>query len=229
MSIPHKNMPNQIRLRQKKLSKAIGGHTSYQSYMPKHQRGAVLLVALIMLLVLTLLGVASIDSSGMQTRMANNQRDRIIAMQAAEAGLLEAENYLENMHFTADNIGACEPTSPDCFDASCEYGLCFTGLYVPILVGLSSCTNVDVDGEPRNNPLLDVFNDDNNRSRELIGSAIPAKVKYYIEFRCYTKADVLGLLALGNTDFLFRITSYAETDSGRGRVMLQSTYSIKGS
>lgn len=198
-------------------------------YLPKRQSGAVLLVALIMLLVLTLLGVASIDSSGMQTRMANNQRDRIIAMQAAEAGLLAAENYLENMHFSSENIGGCSPTSQDCFEATCEYGLCFNGVYTPILLGLSTCTNIDTTGEPRNNPVLDVFNDNNNRSRELIGSAIPAKVKYYIEFRCYTKADVLGLLALGNADFLFRITSYAETDSGRGRVMLQSTYSIKGS
>ena len=156
----------------------LGSRAGRQGYLPKKQSGAVLLVALIMLLVLTLLGVASIDSSGMQTRMANNQRDRIIAMQAAEAGLLAAETYLENMHFSSENIGGCSPTSQDCFEATCEYGLCFTGVYTPILLGLSTCTNVDAAGEPRNNPALDVFNDDNNRSRELIGSAIPAKVKY---------------------------------------------------
>ena len=112
----------------------LGSRAGRQGYLLKKQSGAVLLVALIMLLVLTLLGVASIDSSGMQTRMANNQRDRIIAMQAAEAGLLAAETYLENMHFSSENIGGCSPTSQDCFEATCEYGLCFTGVYTPILL-----------------------------------------------------------------------------------------------
>lgn len=191
------------------------------------QRGAVLIIAMIMLLVLTILGIAGIDSSGMQIRMANNQRDRIVAMQAAEAGLMAAEIYLENADISADNIGNCTSLEPDCFEATCENGLCFTGVFTPVVLGISICTGID-GVEPRNNPLLDVFNDGNNRSVELTGSAIPAKVKYYIEFRCYTKADVLGLLALGNADYLFRITSYAETDSGRGRVMLQSTYSVKG-
>lgn len=202
-------------------------------FVSRHrQGGAVLLVAMVMLLILTLIGVAGIDSSGMQTRMANNQRERIIAFQAAEAGLMAAERYLENADLSDDNFGAnCNAADPDCFEATCGNGLCFTGTYINAglpLVNLPTC----IDGttvEPHANPALDVFKDGNGRSVELAGSAIPARVKYYIEFRCFTQASVLNVLGVGNADLLFRITSYAESESGRGRVMLQSTYSVSGS
>jgi len=58
------------------------------------QRGAVLVVGLIMLLLLTVIGMASIRSAGLQESMAGNMRDRNLAFQAAEAGLRIAEKTL---------------------------------------------------------------------------------------------------------------------------------------
>ena len=55
------------------------------------QQGTVLLVALIMLLVMTLLGLNSMRGTTLEERMAGNWRDQIIALQAAEAALREAE------------------------------------------------------------------------------------------------------------------------------------------
>lgn len=59
-----------------------------------NQRGATLLVGLIMLLLMTVIGLAAMRGSGMQELMAGNMRDRNQAFQAAEAGLRAAEEVL---------------------------------------------------------------------------------------------------------------------------------------
>lgn len=60
----------------------------------QRQRGAVLIVGLIMLLLLTMIGLASIRGSDLQERMAGNMRDRNLAFQSAEAVLREGESVL---------------------------------------------------------------------------------------------------------------------------------------
>jgi len=60
----------------------------------KRQSGAVLVVSLLLLLVMTLLGLGAAQSTRMQERMAGNQRDLELAMQGAEAGLRAAEDLL---------------------------------------------------------------------------------------------------------------------------------------
>ena len=57
----------------------------------RSQRGAVLIVALVLLLVLTLLGTAGIQDTAMEERMAGNFRDHSAAMQAAETALRTGE------------------------------------------------------------------------------------------------------------------------------------------
>ena len=58
------------------------------------QRGFVLIVALVLLLVLTVLGLAAAQSTSLEERMAGNARNRDMAFQAAEAGLRAAESCL---------------------------------------------------------------------------------------------------------------------------------------
>lgn len=60
----------------------------------KRQRGAVLAVGLVILLVITLLGLAGIQGTSLEERMAGNSLDRQRAFQAAEAALLVGEAYL---------------------------------------------------------------------------------------------------------------------------------------
>lgn len=59
------------------------------------QRGSALIIGLIFLMLLTLLGVAAMQGSALQERMAGNLRDRGLAFQAAEAALREAERLLQ--------------------------------------------------------------------------------------------------------------------------------------
>ncbi len=58
---------------------------------PHHQRGAVLIVALIMLLLLTIIGISSMRGTTLQERMAGNLRDDSLAFQASEAAMRQGE------------------------------------------------------------------------------------------------------------------------------------------
>ncbi|MGI9319904.1 MAG: pilus assembly PilX family protein [Thiogranum sp.] len=70
--------------------------TPTANHTPVRQRGAVLAISLLVLLVMTVLGVAAMGSTTLQERMANNNRQQQVAFQAAEAALRAAENYLGN-------------------------------------------------------------------------------------------------------------------------------------
>jgi type IV pilus assembly protein PilX len=86
----------------------------------RHQRGAILIVSLIFLMVMTLLILASVRGTVMQERMASGLYDRSLAFQAAEAALREGERYvLENAPKPSatgcDTAGNCSkpvPTKP---------------------------------------------------------------------------------------------------------------------
>jgi len=60
------------------------------------QRGAVLIVALVLLLVLTVLGTAGIQDTAMEERLAGNYRDHSAAMAAAETALRTGETDVAN-------------------------------------------------------------------------------------------------------------------------------------
>jgi type IV pilus assembly protein PilX len=58
------------------------------------ERGAALIVALMMLMVMTVLGVTAARTTNLQERMAGNLRDTNLAFQSAERGLREGETFL---------------------------------------------------------------------------------------------------------------------------------------
>lgn len=58
----------------------------------RRQGGVVLVVALMFMLVMSIVGVAAMQSTLMQERMAGNTRDRNLAFQAAEAALRAGED-----------------------------------------------------------------------------------------------------------------------------------------
>lgn len=60
----------------------------------KRQSGVVLVIGLIMLLLMTLIGVTAMQVTGLEEKMAGNNRNVILAFQASEASLRDAEAYL---------------------------------------------------------------------------------------------------------------------------------------
>lgn len=61
----------------------------------QNQRGAVLIISMIILLLLTILGVTSMRTTQLEERMAGNARDRHVAFEAAEAALIDAETFVQ--------------------------------------------------------------------------------------------------------------------------------------
>jgi type IV pilus assembly protein PilX len=61
------------------------------------QKGAILVVSLLLLLVMTVLALTASQSTRMQERMAGNARDLDLAFQAGEAGLRGAETRIDGM------------------------------------------------------------------------------------------------------------------------------------
>ncbi len=68
----------------------------------RHQQGAVLVVGLIILVVLTLMGVQAMRTNLVQERMASNMRERNLAFQAAEAALRAGEARVQQAPAAAD-------------------------------------------------------------------------------------------------------------------------------
>ncbi|WP_165770051.1 pilus assembly PilX family protein [Thauera propionica] len=84
------------------------------------QHGAVLIIGLIMLLVVTMIGLTAMQTSTQQERMAGNLHDRNLATQAAEATVRVAEEALTaglfpftvslvNGRFDIESVGTSAP------------------------------------------------------------------------------------------------------------------------
>ena len=83
--------------------------TRFQALHGK-QRGAVLVVTLIFLMVITILAISSVQISTSEERMAGNMKDWNIAMQAAESALRDAEFDIYGV--CSVNVSSCTLRSP---------------------------------------------------------------------------------------------------------------------
>lgn len=95
------------------------------------EAGAALIVALIMLLISTMIGLASIRSTATSERMAANMYDRSLAYQAAEAALRAGELAVEADSVTAIdctlNNADCPPTPVSTFNPANSTGWTLSG------------------------------------------------------------------------------------------------------
>lgn len=80
------------------------------STMPLRQKGVSLVVVLILLLVMTLLGLAVLRGTLLEERMSSNLMDRSLGFQAAESALRRGEA-----------VAATAPTPPS---SGCAAGIC---------------------------------------------------------------------------------------------------------
>lgn len=81
----------------------------------RQQRGVSLLIVLILLLIMTLLGLASMRVGLLQEKMSGGQFDRSLSFQAVEAATREAEARIQ-----------VNPTPTFPSTATCAAGLCAT-------------------------------------------------------------------------------------------------------
>lgn len=84
--------------------------------LPSRQRGVALVMVLLLLLIVTLLGLASMRGAILQERMAANTYTRAVAFQVAETALREAEVYANQkpaLPASGCTQGACARTPAD--------------------------------------------------------------------------------------------------------------------
>lgn len=74
------------------------------------EKGAVLIVALVMLLLLTIIGLSSMRGTSLQENMAGNMRDSNLALQASEAALRKGEEEVTK-GFIAGTLGDLETSN----------------------------------------------------------------------------------------------------------------------
>lgn len=163
---------------------------------PRRQRGIVLAVALIMLVVITLLGVSAMQVTSLEERMAGNMRDRSLAFQSAEAALRDGERLL------------AENTVP-AFDGN-------NGLYqAPAPDDPPVWLNAD-----------DAFWETNGRTYSDTVSGVSAPPRYIIEEFPYVPAvgDSLDPGEIPPPPNTYRVTARGIGGSATAVVVLQSTY-----
>lgn len=190
---------------------------------PRRERGVVLVVALVLLLVLTLIGLSTMESSGMEMKMANQSRERLVAMQAAEAGLHAAESFIESTGFSDAELDGSDCGAGHCFKADCSGGgYCFSGTNAsdPDLCTLTPTASPAWENES--------LWKTSGRHHQLLSDGLEAEVKYIVEFLCHIPNSATDSAA-PKDHFLFRITSLATVNTAKSRVMLQSTYKVKAS
>jgi type IV pilus assembly protein PilX len=118
----------------------------------KRQRGTVLLMALMFLIVLSLLGIAMVSSTSVEERMARNARDQDVAMQAAEAALRDARIRITGYH-----TNPATPLSTWDFYDDCTNGLCSRNAAQPVWTQFGASSGGDKSvalGTGTNSPTL---------------------------------------------------------------------------
>jgi type IV pilus assembly protein PilX len=172
--------------------------------MVARQRGVALFIALVVLLIITILGVAGLQTTTLEERMAAASRDRDIAFQAAESALSQAEAFIETLG----------PGDLAQFQNNAG------GLYVPP-VGATAPEWWDVVSWSGGGGITVATS---------VPGPVAAQPQYIIEHvtTIVPAEDSLNLsnigASVGAPTEIFRITAYGVGGSDRAEVLLQATY-----
>lgn len=172
--------------------------------MMKQQRGMALIISLIILLLMTIIGLAAMRTSLMEEKMAANSRDQALAFQASEIGLRDQERWLMSQ--------TLEPLPTD--DGS-------NGIWNPDSVDPVLNNAISWWQEPNRN--ITWWNA-NGRAYGQNITNVKSPPQSIIEFHQYISDDLV--MGDGNTDagrVFYRITTRGTGGSDQARILLQST------
>ena len=170
------------------------------------EHGYALFLSLVMLMIITVLGVSSIQTTTMQERMARNARDSNLAFQSAESAIKDAETLMETFNsltpFNAANANS-------------------NGFYYEGAYNVASNWSTVVWSDPAGDYITAPTNID----------GVAQQSKYIIEHvkTVVADADRLNLDNIGQDTGsgraqIFRVTVYGTGGTDTAHVMIQSTY-----
>jgi type IV pilus assembly protein PilX len=167
----------------------------------RRQRGASLVISLLLLVALTVLGISTIRTTNLQERMAGNARDLNIALQGAEAGLRDGEARIRaqvNRPVATGAIGCL----------FCQRGTLPVGIADETVFNWNQ--NAHEFGAPG--------------ARDLMLNELPEDPRYVIEELAFVRDSlVVGQDPSEGRDF-YQVTARSTGASGRANTVLQSTY-----
>jgi len=171
----------------------------------KDQRGAILVTAMLLLLVLTIIGITAAQMTRMQERMAGNLRDQNLAFQGAEAGLRDAEELIRSRAALPDT----------CVEAPCLFWARSTLANVPAQ---------DQEWWDDNSTELEADGDRSSAAHDM--AELDSDPQFVIE--SLGLADPLGTVTVGEgppggRDF-YQITARSTGGSGSATTVLRTTY-----
>ncbi len=203
------------------------------------QGGAVLILSMVILLIMTLIGTANMQSSGFQQKMATNAKARQEAFQVAESTLRFAEARFQNQYnggiSERNLILNCQAGASNCFESTCSDGLCFSGS-LDFSGERALCQVLPAGG----GSVIDAgaYLDKNiwasdDRHLKAVGilpsDDYESDPKYVIEFMCYVRKDASQDCITGGgagCSPLFRVTALVERKGAAARVMLSSMFRV---
>ena len=180
--------------------------------------GAVLILGLVVLLVITMLGITGMRTTVMQERMAGNLRQNNTALQAAEAALQAGLSYIENQTAPPHaNSSGSEHVWPACTvnaaNADVQTGAC---------AGLATVLD-DWQGDPASVRAGSSYQDilgELGDSGHLPG--VVEQPRIYIEVRYVPPLDVEEA-ARGAGVHYYTVTAVGFGGSAKARAIVQST------
>lgn len=175
----------------------------------KTQQGAALIVSLVILVVMTIIGLAAIRTSSMEEKMTANTRDQQIATQATEIAIRAAEAWI-----------ASQPIEPDVTDNGSS------NVWTKDIM-LSNTALADSWWQQRDaawwnaNGVQSPSNITFTTNEAVVNVNRP---RYVIEYQQYVGDDLLvGTGSTTSGRSYYRVTARGTGGSEQARVLLQST------
>lgn len=169
-------------------------------------RGSALVISLIILLVMTLIGITSMNTSIMEERMAGNMHNRNLAFQAAESALRKGEAWI-----------AAQTTLPDVStDGS-------SGIWDVAAADPDTTNNKAWWEESTRDGSWWTSNAVANSGGDTI-SGVAAQPAYVVEELPPISGSLEAGLPVDNKDIYLQVTARGVGGDGTAVVLLQSTY-----
>lgn len=192
------------------------------------QQGVVLVVALVMLLVMTTIGVTIMSGSTLQERMSGNNRQLSLARLNAESALREAEGLIAglNLSDSADPVG----------DINTRFGTQNDQYYVSVVnEAYSDYEPVRFDVTEPSAWVVDPDNLEQNPSAGATGLGVGTPPRYIIEFigemsieeRRDIEISVEDKDKIKTVPYVFRVTAIGYGANNNISAILQSIYATE--
>ncbi|MGB0732460.1 MAG: pilus assembly PilX family protein [Pontibacterium sp.] len=173
----------------------------------RSQKGSVLIVALILLLIMTLIGTAGIEVTALEDKMTLNMRDRHMAFEGAEAALLQAEAYIE-----ATSLSSSQFT---------EAGS--NGLYTPSTNGTAHWEQNYAAIVASGTDKYRTFTASGDAFSQLESSNMPVYIIELVDEVASSPSLEVGQVVTSSNAY-YRITAWARGLTSASEVRLQSVY-----